>query len=167
MVYYLWLMPNGYDSNEWTHNSWMTLWIGHVATWGAAALFWPLSYIGGPLVKVYGWVWGWADALGSAVMLTIVTMHLIAGIMMPSDKTVWETLVVYFVVEAVMGMGVMSMAEAAKMYYMWGEWEEFSEEAKEWCAKDAEGNCIECEEGDEDCIYGLKLANLMWSTTGF
>ena len=49
------------------------------------------------------------------------------------------------------------------MYYMWGEWEKFSEEAKEWCAKDADGDCIECEEGDENCIEGLKLANLAWS----
>ena len=167
LVYYLWLMPNNYDTNTWTHNSWWTIWIGHIATWGLAALFWPLSYVGGPLVKVYGWLWGWADGLSGPLMLTILTMLIVAGIQVPADKTVWETLVVYVIVEAVMGMMAMSVAEPAMMYYVWGEWEKFSEEAKEWCAKDAEGNCIECEEGDEDCIGGLKLANMAWSWVGF
>ena len=130
-------------------------------------MFWPLSYIGGTFAEIYGWVWGWADGLGPAVLLTTVTTLVIAGIQMPDDKTVWETLVVYFVTQGVIGMGLMSIAPAAKMYYVWGEWEKFDEEAKEWCAEDANGECIECAEGDEDCIEGLKLANLSWSWTGF
>ena len=155
LVYYLWLMPNGYDSNTWTKNSWWVMWIGHLAVWGPPALFWGFSYIGGPMTSVYGWVWGWADALTGPLLVTLFTMLIVAGIQVPSDKTVWETLVVYTVAEMAFAMLAMSVVEPAMMYYVWGEWEKFSEEAKQWCAKDADGNCLECEEGDENCMMGL------------
>ena len=167
LVYYLWLMPNNYDMNEWTKNSWWTIWIGHLATWGAAALFWPLSYIGGPMASVYGWVWKWADGVSGPLMLTIFTMLIVAGIYMPSDKTVWETLVVYTVTQGVLGMMAMGVAKPAMMYYWWGEWDKWDQEAKEWCAKDANGECIECEDEDEDCKEGLQVATMAWSWVGF
>lgn len=167
IVYYTWLSPNNYALNEWTCKSWWTMWIGHLATWGLPALFWPLSYIGGPMAMVYGWVWKWADMVSSPMMLTFVTMLVVAGIYMPEDKTVWETLVVYFVTQGVMGMAAQSVAKPAMMYYVWGEWDKWDDEAKEWCAKDANGECIKCEEDDEECREGLQVATMAWSWIGF
>merc|ERR1712004_878391 len=104
------------------------------------------SYIGGPMAMVYGWVWKWADMVSSPMMLTFVTMLVVAGIYMPEVKTVWETLVVYFVTQGAMGMAAQSVAKPAMMYYVWGEWDKWDDEAKEWCAKDANGECIKSAE---------------------
>ena len=57
----------------------------------------------------------------------------------------------------------MAFAESAMLWYAWGEWEQWTEDEKAWCAQDADGNCIACEEGDENCINGLELAQLYWS----
>ena len=166
LVYYLWLRPNNLQSNKWTNIAWMIYWIGNIVTFGVGALMWPFSYIGGAAVDIYGFAWGWAHALAPAAMLLTFTMLLIAGIQMPEDKTVWETLVVWMVVEGTTGMIAKSQSEAAWLYYMWGQWDKFTDDEKEWCAKDGEGNCIECEEGDEECIKEKELANLSWSVFG-
>lgn len=97
LVYYLWLKPDGLTTQEWTKNSWWVMWIGHLAAYGLVALFWPLSYVGGALADVYGWLWSWASVIGPIVNVAVFTFLLISGIYWPSDKTVWETLVVYFV----------------------------------------------------------------------
>lgn len=60
LTWYLYISPRGYGNETWTRNSWMTLWIGNIATYGLAALMWPLSYAHDSLAKVYGWAWGWA-----------------------------------------------------------------------------------------------------------
>lgn len=44
-------------------------------------------------------------------MLVIMAMLLVSGIQVPTDKTVWETLVVYLVVQMVMGGLAMAFAE--------------------------------------------------------
>ena len=97
LTWYFFVDPNNYASNTWTRNTWMTLWIGNIATFGVAALMWPLSYAHEKLAMVYGWSWMWAKGLEGLLMITVVTMLLISGIQDPTDKTVWETLVVYIV----------------------------------------------------------------------
>ena len=76
----------------------MVYWIGNITAFGLGALMWPFSYIGGVAAKIYGFAWGWAENLAPVAMLLTFTMLLIAGIQMPEDKTVWETLVVWMVV---------------------------------------------------------------------
>ena len=122
LVYYLWLCPNNLQSNKWTNIAWMIYWIGNIVTFGVGALMWPFSYIGGAAVDIYGFAWGWAHALAPVAMLLTFTMLLIAGIQMPEDKTVWETLVVWMVVEGSTGMIAKSQSEATFDVCFLREW---------------------------------------------
>ena len=54
--------------------------------------------------------------------------------------------------------------ESAQMYYMWGAWEAWSEEAKHWCVQGADGECMSCTEEDENCQDGLAVAQLAWDS---
>ena len=169
LVYYLWLKKNGYvdmDEHKWPNIAWMCYWIGNIVVYGLGALMWPFSYIGGAALDIYGFAWGWAEALEQVNMLLTFTMLMIAGIQMPGCKTVWQTLVVWMVVNGVTGMIAQSQSEAAWLYYMWGDWSKFTEEEKEWCVKDGEGKCIECTDGDEECEKEKELASLSWSVFG-
>ena len=56
-----------------------------------------------------------------------------------------------------------AFGESAEMYYLWGEWNRWHEEAKEWCAQDENGDCLTCDTDDESCKDGLEVANLLWS----
>ena len=112
----------------------MVYWIGNITAFGLGALMWPFSYIGGVATDIYGFAWGWAENLAPIAMVLTFTMLLIAGIQMPEDKTVWETLVVWMVVEGVTGMIAKGQSEAAWLYYTWGDWDKISEEEKLWCA---------------------------------
>merc|ERR1711920_786448 len=151
LAWYLWVDKYNHAMNQWTKNSWWTLWIGNIVVYGFNAFFWPFSYLGGKTASFYGWLWKATETLGPALFLTVVTMFLVAGIYMPSDKTVWQSLVVYFVVSMIFGQMSMHFGEAAQMYYLWGEWDKMHADAKDWCAQDGDGNCIMCEEGDQDC----------------
>ena len=165
LVWYLWLddKVKSATSMKWCERGWMTLWIGNLAVYGLAAVFWPFSYLGGGAASAYGWVWAWAQATGGPLMLAVTTLLLVCGIYHPGAKTVWETLVVYYVSNAVLGVMGMIFGEMAKMYYMWGEWDMMTDEEKELCAKDANGDCIVCDDDDEDCKKALAMDKLYMS----
>ena len=102
---------------------------------------WPFSYIGGYALSIYGFSWAWAQTLAPAALLLTFTMLMTAGIQQPGDKTVWETLVVWLVVNGATGMIAKSQAEATELYYRWGEQEETNENGELGCVKDSDGNC--------------------------
>ena len=139
LIYYLWLdhqtTSEGISvlSNKWTNVAWMVYWIGNIAVFGLSALMWPFSYIGGYALSIYGFSWTWAEHLAPVALLLTFTMLLTAGIQQPGDKTVWETLVVWLVVNGATGMIVKSQAEATELYYLWGEQEETNEKGDLGC----------------------------------
>ena len=59
----------------------------------------------------------------------------------------------------------MAFAESAKMWYDWGNWDEWTEDELEWCVENpnAPGECMTCEDGDENCLNGYQVAQLYWS----
>ena len=163
LAWYLWVDKNGHANMQWTRNAWWTLWVGNLAVWGLPALSFPFSYMGGGIASFYGWIWKAAETLGPLLNLTVFTLLLVAGIYMPADKTVWETLVVYFVTQGFFMWLQICFGESATMYYLWGAWERWHEEAKAWCAQDENGDCIVCEEDDDNCRDGLEIATALWS----
>ena len=163
LSWYLWVDKYGHANQQWTRNAWWTLWVGNIVVWGLPGLVWPFSYVGGGISSFYGWVQKAAATLGPAMILTVMTLLLVAGIYVPSDKTVWETLVVYFVVQAFFMELDDAFGESAMMYYLWGDWNRWHEDAKAWCAQDENGDCITCEGDDENCRDGLEIATALWS----
>ena len=147
LIYYLWLDKkttsegNSVLSNKWTNIAWMVYWISSIAVFGLSALMWPFSYIGGHALSIYSFSWVWAEHLGPAALLLTFTMLLTAGIQQPGDKTVWETLVVWLVVNGATGMIAKSQAEATELYYLWGEHEDTNEKEGLGCVEDSDGNC--------------------------
>ena len=99
LAWYLWVDKNKHAENQWTRNAWWTLWVGNLVVFGLPALFWPISYIGGGITSFYNILWKATDNLAPPLGLTVLTLLLVAGIYVPGDKTVWETLVVYFVTQ--------------------------------------------------------------------
>lgn len=57
--------------------------------------------------------------MGKLLSITVVTMLLVAGIEEPDDKTVWETLVIYFLVEAAMTKWLEALEEKTRWWYEW------------------------------------------------
>ena len=115
------------------------------------------------MASIYNMLWKATDNLAPPLSLTIITLLLVGGIYQPNDKTVWETLVVYFVTQAFLMQLGFAFGESAEMYYLWGEWNRWHEEAKEWCAQDENGDCLTCDTDDDSCKDGLEVANLLWS----
>ena len=113
LLYYLWIKPDNLDTNQWTMISWWTLWIGHLAAYAPVAIFWPLSYAGDTLAGIYGFLWTWTETIGGMVAVTVFTFLLIAGIQWPSDKTVWETLIIYCVTQTYLHMVGTNFGESA------------------------------------------------------
>ena len=141
----------------------MTLWIGNLVVFGLSAVLWPLSYTYDEISMVYVWSFKWAKSLGLRFIPIVFTLLLTAGILVPSDKTAWESFVVYVVTQFVIGGLFMAFEESAKLWYMWGDWEEWTGDELAWCVTDANSNCIECEDGDENCINGYEVAQIYWS----